>query len=109
MMLLFTRRLPRLARSILAVVVLICFGGMDLIPAILSKNWGWSALSITFDLGCASGIDLSRDTEFWLNMERLQLARWQLYVQSDVAYLSISFPPRCIPCCWSSCTGSPAS
>ena len=61
MMLLFTRHY-RGWRIALAVVVLICFGGMDLIPAILSKSWDWSALIMTF-LG-RSGIDEG----WWLNI-----------------------------------------
>ncbi len=67
-LLLFTRGL-RGWRAILAVLVLICFGGMDTIPTILSESWDWSALSITFDQGWPR-IDLGRDTEFW-SMERL--------------------------------------
>ena len=67
-LLLFTRGL-RGWRAILAVLVLICFGGMDIIPTILSESWDWSALSITFDQGWPR-IDLGRDTEFW-SMERL--------------------------------------
>ena len=66
--LLFTRSLHGW-RAILAVLVLICFGGMDLIPTILSESWEWSALSVTFDQGWPR-IDLGSDTEFW-SMERL--------------------------------------
>ena len=61
LLLLFTRPY-RGGRIVLAVGVLICFGGMDLIPAILSKSWDWSALIMTF-LG-RSGIDEG----WWLNI-----------------------------------------